>query len=75
VAVEDESLFPGVLGHLLGAVTPAGAVSAWVPGAAGRAVIALLEAGLRMEDFPALLCWDRPFADLSRYVPISLAVL
>lgn len=75
VAVEDEVLFPGVLGHLLGAVAPAGAVSTWVPGAAGRAVTALLEAGLRIEDFPALLCWDRPFADLSRYVPISLAVL
>lgn len=75
VAVEDEVLLPGVLGHLLGAVTPVGAFSAWVPGAAGRGVTALLEAGLRIEDFPALLCWDRPFADLSRYVPISLAVL
>jgi GNAT superfamily N-acetyltransferase len=87
VAVRDEVLFPGVLGHLLGAlapggaggpgdaVAPGGAVSTWVPGAAGRAVTALLGAGLRIEDFPALLCWDRPFADLSRYVPISLAVL
>lgn len=75
VAVADEALLPGVLGHLLGAVAPAGAFSAWVPGAAGRGVTALLEAGLRIEDFPALLCWDRPFADLSRYVPISLAVL
>jgi GNAT superfamily N-acetyltransferase len=75
IAVEDEALLPGVLGHLLGAVTPVGAFSAWVPGAAGRGVTALLEAGLRIEDFPALLCWDRPFADLSRYVPISLAVL
>lgn len=75
VAVADEALFPAVLGHLLGAVTPAGAFSAWVPGAAGRAVTALLEAGLHIEDFPALLCWDRPFADLGRYVPISLAVL
>lgn len=75
VAVADEALLPGVLGHLLGAVPPAGAYSAWVPGAAGAAVTALLESGLRIEDFPALLCWDRPFADLSRYVPISLAVL
>lgn len=75
VAVVDEALLPGVLGHLLGAVTPAGAFSAWVPGAAGQAVTALLGAGLRIEDFPALLCWDRPFADLSRYVPTSLAVL
>jgi hypothetical protein len=35
----------------------------------------LLEAGLRLEDFPALVCWDRPFADFERYVPITLAVL
>jgi GNAT superfamily N-acetyltransferase len=75
LAVEDETLLPGVVGHLLGAVQPAGAFSAWVPGAAGRAVSALLESGLRIEDFPALLCWDRPFADFSRYVPITLAVL
>lgn len=75
VAVEDEALLPGILGHLLGAVEPAGAFSAWVPGAAGQAVTALLGAGLLLEDFPALLCWDRPFADFSRYVPITLAVL
>jgi hypothetical protein len=75
VAVEDEALLPGVLGHLLGAVEPAGAFSAWVPGAAGAAVTALLDAGLRLEDFPALLCWDRPFADFSRYLPITLAIL
>ena len=75
MAVTDEALFPAVLGHLLRVVEPAGAFSAWVPGAAGQAVTALLEAGLRIEDFPALLCWDRPFADFSRYVPITLAVL
>lgn len=74
VAVETEGLLPGILGHLLGAVRPAGAFSAWVPGAAGAAVEALLAAGLRIEDFPALLCWDRPFADFSRYLPITLAV-
>lgn len=75
VAVEDATLLPGVLGHLMGAVEPAGAYSAWVPGAAGPAVTALLDAGLRLEDFPALLCWDRPFGDFSRYLPITLAVL
>ena len=75
VAVDDEALLAGVLGHLLGAVEPAGAFATWMPGAAGAAVTALLEAGLRLEDFPALLCWDRPFADFSRYVPITLAVL
>jgi len=75
VAVRDEALLPGVLGHLLRVVEPAGVFSAWVPGSAGPAVTALLEAGLRLEDFPALLCWDRPFADFSRYLPITLAVL
>ena len=75
LAVEDAALLPGVLGHLLHVVEPAGAFSAWVPGAAGAAVTSLLDAGLRLEDFPALLCWDRPFADFTRYVPITLAVL
>ena len=31
----------------------------------------LLEAGLRLEPFPILLCWDRPSTDFSRYLPIS----
>jgi GNAT superfamily N-acetyltransferase len=75
IAAEDEVLLPGILGHLLGAVEPAGAFSTWVPGAAGRAVTTLLGAGLLLEDFPALLCWDRPFADFSRYIPITLALL
>ncbi len=74
-AAAGEDLLPGILGHLLGVVQPAGVFSAWVPGAAGPAVAALLEAGLRVEDFPALLCWDRPFGDFSRYVPGTLALL
>ncbi len=53
----------------------AGVFSAWVPGAAGAAVSTLLGAGLRLEDFPVLLCWDRPFADFARYLPITLALL
>jgi hypothetical protein len=75
LAVEDAALLPGVLGHLLRAVEPAGVFATWVPGAAGPAVTSLLDAGLRIEGFPALLCWDRPFADFSRYLPITLAVL
>jgi len=75
VAVSEETLFPGVLGHLLGAVTPAGVFSTWVPGAAGAAMTTLLGAGLRIEDFPALLCWNHPFADFARYLPITLAML
>lgn len=75
IAVEDAGLMGPVVGHLLGSVRPAGAFSAWVPGSAGAAVATLLAAGLRLEDFPALVCWDRPFADFERYVPITLAVL
>jgi GNAT superfamily N-acetyltransferase len=74
VAAEDEALLPGIVGHLLGVVEPVEAFSTWVPGAAGRAVTSLVGAGLRLEDFPGLLCWDRPFADFSRYIPITLAV-
>jgi len=75
LAVTDPELTAAVLGHLLGAVTPAGAYAAWVPGTNDRAVVALLGAGLRIEDFPALLCWDRPFGAFDRYVPTSLAIL
>jgi GNAT superfamily N-acetyltransferase len=75
VAVRDRDLLPAVLGHLLGVVRPTGAFSTWVPGAAGDAVSVLLEAGLRLEPFPALHCWDRPSVDDSRYIPITMALL
>ncbi len=75
IAVRDAGLMGPVVGHLVRAVRPAGAFSAWVPGSASGAVATLLGAGLRLEDFPALVCWDRPFADFERYVPITLAVL
>jgi GNAT superfamily N-acetyltransferase len=75
LALVDPELTAPALGHLLGAVTPAGAFAAWVPGSNDRAIVALLRAGLRLEDFPALLCWDHPFGSFDRYIPISLAVL
>ena len=75
VAVLDPRLLAPVVGHLLGAVTPRGASSLWIPGAADETFTALLRSGLRLEGFPALLCWTRPFADLERYVPISLALI
>ena len=37
--------------------------------------VPLLRAGFRVDGFPVLLCWDRPFADFSRYVPISPGLL
>lgn len=75
VALEDPDLGPGVLGHLVRAIDPPGAFLAWVPGSFAQATVALLRAGLRLEDFPALLCWDRAFASFDRYLPLSLAIL
>ena len=75
IAVRDETLLGPILGHLTSAVTPRGAFATWVPGAADRAVVALLGAGFRLDRFPVLLCWDRPFADFSRYLPISPGLL
>lgn len=75
VALLDDSLIAPVLGHLIAAIKPRGATSAWVPGANDRAMVALLRAGLRIEGFPALLGWTRPFGAFDRYLPASLALL
>ncbi len=75
VAVRDADLLVPILGHLTGAVTPRGAFALWLSGTADRSVVAVLGAGFRMDQFPILLCWDRPFADFSRYLPISPGLL
>jgi GNAT superfamily N-acetyltransferase len=75
VAVLDPDLVTPILGHLTRAVTPRGAFAMWLPGTADRAVVAALRAGFRLDQFPILLCWDRPFADLARYLPISPGLL
>lgn len=75
VAVRDPDLLAPILGHLTSAVTPRGASAIWIGGAADRALIPLLKAGFRLEAFPVLLCWDRPFADFSRYLPSSPGLL
>jgi len=75
VAVHDAALVAPILGHLLQAVTPRGAFATWVAGSAGDAVQQLLAAGLRLEGFPILLCWDEPLIDLRRYLPISPGLL
>ncbi|MEX1171142.1 MAG: GNAT family N-acetyltransferase [Chloroflexota bacterium] len=75
VAVRDAVLLAPALGHVLRSVTPRGAFAIWLPGTADRAVVPALAAGFRMEPFPVLLCWDRPFADLTRYLPISPGLL
>ncbi|MGH2476940.1 MAG: GNAT family N-acetyltransferase [Candidatus Limnocylindrales bacterium] len=75
VATRDEALVAPILGHLTSTVVPRGAFAIWMPGTADRAVVAALQAGFRLEAFPVLLCWDRPFADLARYLPVSPGLL
>ena len=75
VASRDADLVAPILGHLTGEIVPRGAFAMWLPGMADRAVIGALRAGLRLEPFPVLLCWDRPLIDLSRYLPISPGLL
>jgi hypothetical protein len=75
VVVAEPALLGPVVGHLVTAVEPRGAFGAWVPGSAGEAVVPLLRAGFRIDGFPVLLCWDRPFADFSRALPISPGLL
>lgn len=75
VAVRDVALLSPVVGHLMDEITPRGAFALWLPGAAERAVVPALQAGLRLEPFPILLCWDAPFADFERYLPISPGLL
>ena len=75
VAVRDESLLGPILGHLTTVVIPRGAFAMWVAGAADRAIVTSLQAGFRMDQFPVLLCWDRPFATFSHYLPISPGLL
>ena len=75
VASRDPSLLAPILGHLTSAITPRGAFAIWLPGTAGECVMGALRAGFRLEPFPLLLCWDRPFVDLERYLPISPGLL
>jgi len=75
VVVADPELLAPVVGHLVTAVEPRGAFGVWAPGPAGAAMVALLRAGFRIDGFPTILCWDQPFADWSRALPISPGLL
>ena len=75
VVARDAALLGPILGHLVHSVEPRGSFGAWVPGAADGAIVPLLRAGFRIDGFPVLLCWVRPFADFSRAVPISPGLL
>src|SRR5439155_14184999 len=72
IAVLDDELLPAIAGHALDAILPRGASSLRVSGASTALFSGLLRAGFRIDEFPALLCWTRPFADFARYVPNSL---
>lgn len=71
IAVVDRTLLTPILGHLLRAIEPRGASAVWLPGASDHAIATAVQAGLRIEGFPILTGWSQPFADFSRYVPIS----
>jgi len=71
IAVTRPELLAPVLGHLLRAVEPRGASSVWLAGDAGDAIAIGINAGLRIDGFPILAGWSRPFADFTRYVPTS----
>jgi GNAT superfamily N-acetyltransferase len=75
LAAFEEELLPAIAGHVLDAILPRGASSLRVSGASTALFSGLLRAGFRIEEFPALLCWTRPFADFRRYVPNSLALI
>jgi len=75
VASRDADLVAPILGHLMTAVVPRGAFALWLTGSADRAVVAALRSGMRLDQFPILLCWDRSFADFTRYLPISPGLL
>ena len=75
IAVRDPALLTPAIAHLITTIVPRGAFGIWMPGAAGEAMTALLRAGFRIDGFPCLVCWDRPIADFSRYVPISPGLL
>jgi GNAT superfamily N-acetyltransferase len=71
IAVREPGLLAPVMGHLMRTVEPRGASAIWLSGAQGEALAAALTAGLRIDGFPLLLCWSRPFADFSRYLLLS----
>jgi hypothetical protein len=75
VAALEPSLHPAILGMVVRETPVLGPMAIWVPSTAAEATRALLEAGLRLDGFPALVCWSSPTHPFERYLPISLALM
>ncbi|OGO54464.1 MAG: hypothetical protein A2V85_05225 [Chloroflexi bacterium RBG_16_72_14] len=75
VAALDPDLSPVLIGAAVRGVPALGPVAMWVPGTSDRAMRMLLEAGLRFDGFPGLICWSTPGHPFERYAPISLAMV
>ena len=75
VAALDPALHPAILGTIVRETPTLGPVAIWVPGTAAEATRALLDAGLRFDGFPALICWSSATHPFERYLPISLALV
>jgi GNAT superfamily N-acetyltransferase len=75
VAALDPALHPVLLGLAIREAPAFGPVAAWVPGTAVVAMRALLDAGLRFDGFPGLVCWSRAEHPFERYIPSSLALV
>ena len=71
----DPALHPTLMGVAVRETPALGPVALWVPGTADVATRALLDAGLRLDGFPGLVCWSRPDHPFERYLPISLALV
>jgi len=71
----DPALHPALVGVAVRETPALGPVALWVPGTADIATRALLDAGLRLDGFPGLVCWSRAEHPFERYLPISLALV
>lgn len=75
VAALDPALHPALIGTAIRETPALGNVAVWVPGTASEAMRALLDAGLRIDGLPGVICWSRADHPFHRYLPISLAIV
>jgi hypothetical protein len=75
VAALDPDLLPALIGAAVRETPVLGPLALWVPATADIAMRALLDAGLRLDGFPGLICWSSREHPFERYLPISLALV